>query len=141
MTSMRPSWFAVPVLNTLFQYFIKRGAEQLDPSATLSAWLPQALLSHWIMAAIAVEIVCFAIWMTVLAELDLGKAFPLSGISYVLVIATGWFVFGESVVALQLIGSGLILFGVWLIAGANTTQEGASAVERTSELIGAGRRR
>jgi multidrug transporter EmrE-like cation transporter len=140
MTSMRLSWFAVPVLNTLFQVFLKRGAEQLDPNAGLSAWLPQALVSHWIMAAIVVEIACFAIWMTVLAELDLGKAFPLSGISYLLVIATGWFVFGEPVVGLQLIGGGLILFGVWLIAGANETEEGPSTVERSPEPIGFGRR-
>jgi multidrug transporter EmrE-like cation transporter len=140
MTSMRLSWFAVPVLNTLFQIFIKRAAEQLDPSAAWRDWLPQALVSHWILAAIVVEIVCFAIWMTVLAELDLGKAFPLSGISYVLVIAIGWFVFGEPVVALQLVGSGLILFGVWLIAGSSRAQEGHVPSERTSELAGAGRR-
>ncbi|WP_244598759.1 transporter [Rhizobium tubonense] len=139
MMSMRLSWFAVPVLNTLFQVFIKRGAEQLDPSVTLRVWLPQALASYWILAAIVVEIVCFAIWMTVLAELDLGKAFPLSGISYLLVIATGWFVFCEPVVGLQVIGSGLILFGVWLIAGANGAQEGRAS-EREPGLIDSGRR-
>ena len=118
MSSMRLSWLAVPVLNTLFQFFVKHGAEQLsDP--TVAGWLWQALASHWILAAIAVEIVCFFIWMNVLAELDLSRAFPLSGVSYVLIIATGWFVFGEPVVALQVIGSGLILTGVWLIAGAS----------------------
>jgi multidrug transporter EmrE-like cation transporter len=114
----RFSWLAVPVLSTLYQFFVKLAAEHLHDEGTL-AWLWQALSSHWILAAIAVEILAFFIWMTVLAELDLSRAFPLSGISYVLIIATGWFVFGEPVVALQLIGSGLILTGVWLIAGAS----------------------
>lgn len=121
--SMRLSWLAVPVLNTLFQFFIKLGAEELG-HGDVEAWLWQALSSYWILAAIAVEVVTFFIWMNVLAELDLSRAFPLSGISYVLIIATGWFVFDEKVVALQLVGSGLILAGVWLIAGASVEKNG-----------------
>lgn len=119
---MRLSWLAVPVLNTLFQFFVKHGAERLSDGGA-EGWLWQALSSYWILAAIAVEVACFFIWMNVLAELDLSRAFPLSGISYVLIIATGWFVFGERVVALQVIGSGLILAGVWLIASANVETE------------------
>ena len=118
MTSMRLTWLAVPVLNTLFQFFAKLGATQLGNSEG-TAWLEDVLTSHWILAAVIVEIVCFFIWMTVLAELDLSKAFPLSGISYVLIIASGWLAFGEPIVGLQIIGSGLILAGVWLIAGAS----------------------
>jgi len=114
---IRLYWLAVPALSTLFQFFLKLGAEHLDDKAG-QAWLWQALSSPWILAAIAIEIVGFFIWMNVLAELDLSRAFPLTGISYVLIVASGWFVFGEKVVALQLIGSGLILTGVWLIAGA-----------------------
>lgn len=121
--SMRLSWLAVPVLNTLFQFFIKLGAEQINDGSAEN-WLWQALSSYWILAAIVVEIVTFFIWMSVLAELDLSRAFPLSGISYVLIIATGWFVFDEKVVALQLVGSGLILAGVWLIAGASVEKNG-----------------
>ncbi|RDJ04243.1 EamA family transporter [Rhizobium grahamii] len=118
MTSMRLIWLCVPVLNMLFQIFTKLGAMQLgSPEGT--AWLGGALTSPWILAAVVVEIVCFFIWMTVLAELDLSKAFPLSGISYVLIIATGWFAFGEPIVGLQIVGSVLILAGVWLIAGAS----------------------
>lgn len=118
MASIRLRWLAVPVLNTLFQIFTKLGATQLG-NAGGTTWVEDALTSHWILAAVVVEIVCFFIWMTVLAELDLSKAFPLSGISYVLIIASGWFAFGEPIVDLQIVGSGLILAGVWLIAGAS----------------------
>lgn len=137
---MRFSWLAVPVLNTLFQFFIKHGAEQLG-NGSAEAWLWQALSSYWILAAIAVEIACFFIWMNVLAELDLSRAFPLSGISYVLIIATGWFVFGERIVALQVIGSGLILTGVWLIASANVEAEddGGWDAKRDALRTGAGK--
>nr|WP_245298166.1 EamA family transporter [Rhizobium miluonense] len=143
MMPMRLSWLAVPALNTLFQFFIKLGAEQMH-SQSPEVWLWQALSSYWILAAIAVEIVTFFIWMNVLAELDLSRAFPLSGISYVLIIATGWFIFDERVVALQIIGSGLILTGVWLIAGANvetgTKVETAAKVETETKAEAGDRR-
>ncbi len=121
-------WLAVPVLSALYQFLIKLGAVQLHDEG-MQGWLGQALSSHWILAAMAVEVVGFFIWMKVLAELDLSRAFPLTGVSYVLIIATGWFVFGERVVALQMIGSGFILTGVWLIAGA-----GVEAKEHHEEL-------
>ncbi|MBX5204741.1 EamA family transporter [Rhizobium sp. NZLR1] len=130
MTSMRLTWLAVPVLNTLFQIFMKLGATQLNRAegATL---LHDALASHWILAALVVEVVCFFVWMTILAELDLSRAFPLSGISYVLIIASGWLMFGEPIAALQVVGSGLILAGVWLIAGAS---EATHAVDETGSV-------
>lgn len=119
MRMSRLSWLAVPLLNALFQIFMKRGSETLDGASGSFAWLMSMLQSPWIILALLVEIVCFFIWMKVLSELEISKAFPLSGISYVLIVAAGWFVFGEPVAWLQLIGGGLILSGVWLIATAN----------------------
>ncbi|WP_082453699.1 EamA family transporter [Rhizobium sp. Leaf262] len=116
MSSIRLSWLAVPVLNTLFQIFIKRGAEDMGETGGMWHRLACALQSHWVLAAIAVEVICFFLWMNILSELDLSKAFPLSAVSYVLVIASGWLIFGEPIVTLQVIGSILILTGVWLIA-------------------------
>ena len=60
--------------------------------------------------------------MKVLSELEISKAFPLSGISYVLIVAAGWFLFGEPVAWLQLVGGGLILTGAWLIATAHNAE-------------------
>lgn len=135
MTSMRLGWFSIPVLNTLFQIFIKRGAEQLDDSIGWAGWLSQSLASHWILAAIAVEILCFFVWMHVLSKLDLSKAFPLSGISYVLIVASGWFVFGEPIAPLQVVGGSLILAGVWLIATAWRDDRGAEPGLSHPEMV------
>ena len=46
------------------------------------------------------------------------RAFPLSAVSYILILTVSWLVFEESISLLQLIGSGLILAGVWLISTA-----------------------
>lgn len=140
MKLMRMSWLAVPVLNTLFQVFLKQGAVHLEGVPVGIGWL-DAFASHWLLAAILAEILCFFIWMNVLSKLELSKAFPLTGASYVLVIASGWFAFGEPVLDLQIIGSGLILSGVWLIAGA-TEKDGRRRFEDGEHLVAnRGRRR
>ncbi len=130
MSPMRLSWFAVPLLNTLFQIFIKRGAEDIDGKGATLSWLSSALHNPWVLAAITVEITCFFLWMKILAELDLSRAFPLSAVSYVLVIASGWLIFGEPVVPLQIIGSMLILAGVWLIAVAKDDRKASEAAPK-----------
>lgn len=109
-------WLGIPVLDMLSQLFIKLAAEHVTGSGL--TWLHNTVTSPWMIAAIAVEAACFVIWMRVLAELDLSLAFPLSAISYILVIAASWLIFGESISLLQLTGSGLILAGVWLIGTA-----------------------
>lgn len=117
MNGQRLSWFAIPVLNTLFQIFIKLAADAAG-GGHASDWFSGPLASPWFLAAVAVEIACFLIWMQVLSELDLSKAFPLSALSYVLVLLSSWLYFREQISALQLVGSALILGGVWLIGTA-----------------------
>ena len=117
MNGQRLSWLAIPVLNTLFQIFIKLAADGASGHGT--SWFSGSLASPWFLAAVAVEIACFLIWMQVLSELDLSKAFPLSALSYVLVLLSSWVYFREQITALQLIGSALILGGVWLIGTAS----------------------
>jgi multidrug transporter EmrE-like cation transporter len=109
-------WLGMPVLSTLSQLFIKLTSERLTGSGWI--WLENTLTSPWMIAVIGVEIALFFVWMRVLTDLDLSKAYPLSAISYVLILATGWFVFGESIARLQMVGSGLILTGVWVISTA-----------------------
>ena len=109
-------WLGMPVLSTLSQLFIKLTSEQLTGSGWI--WFESVLTSRWTIAVLGVEIALFFVWMRVLTGLDLSKAYPLSAISYILIVATGWLVFGESITRQQLIGSGLILAGVWVISTA-----------------------
>lgn len=118
MKLLRLSWLAVPVLNTAQQMFLKLGADQAE-NAHGTAFFGQMVLSHWFLAAVVAEVVCFVVWMSVLSDLPLSKAFPLSAVSYVLIMATAWFVFGEPVTLLTVIGTVTILAGAWCIATAS----------------------
>lgn len=126
MRIMRATWLAVPVLNTVQQLFLKLGAE--DAAQTHGGGFMESILSSpWFMAAIVAEIACFLIWMTVLSELDLSKAFPLSALSYILIMAVAFFAFGEPIRPLSAIGTLLILGGLWCIATASEQNKKPSA--------------
>lgn len=126
MKIMRAIWLAVPVLTTVEQLFVKLGAA--STVGTKGGGFVEAILSSpWFMAAIAIEIGCFFIWMTVLSELDLSKAFPLSALSYILIMAVAFFVFREPVQPLNVVGTLLILAGLWCIATASEKKKEPSS--------------
>lgn len=117
------TWLAIPALNTLQQLFLKLGASDANSPAFGSSWVDSLLASPWFAAAVAAEIVCFVIWMTVLAELDLSLAFPLSAASYILIMLMAWLAFGERLDGRELIGSLFILAGIWCLVTAKTDGE------------------
>lgn len=55
------------------------------------------------------------IWLKVLAQWDVSKAYPLVGLGFVLTLAVG-LMNGESVSAMRVGGTVLICLGVWLVA-------------------------
>lgn len=118
-------WSLIPVWNTLYQLFIKLAAGSMDGVDFGADWLRQAIATPWIWAALVSEAAAFITWMQILSSHDLSKAFPLSAISYVMVLATGWLVFHETLLPLQFVGGALILAGVWFIGMAGTHKETA----------------
>jgi hypothetical protein len=68
--------------------------------------------------AITRETAAFRKWIRILAQAELIRAFPLSSVSYLFVIASGWFLFDETLAPLQIMGASLIIEGVWHIGSA-----------------------
>jgi drug/metabolite transporter (DMT)-like permease len=108
-------WLALPVLALGSQI-----ASKLVADALLGATLGWPLVLEiarmpvaW--AVVACELASLGAWMVVLSEVSLSAAFSISALSYVLVIAASWGVFGEAVSGLQIAGGAAILTGVWLI--------------------------
>ncbi len=124
------AWAAIPVLNVLQQVLLKLSAAG-QPPAEGFAWMLQIMASPWFQAAIVAEVVCFVLWLTVLAELDLSRAFPLSAVSYVLVMAIAWLLFGERVYPLQIVGSGLILGGILCVATAPMAETSGEKIKNS----------
>jgi drug/metabolite transporter (DMT)-like permease len=108
--------FAIlPLLTLGYQIAAKISAAHLAEMRFDVDWLLAAARLSSVQVLLVCEIASFVAWMTVLAEMPLSAAFPLSAVSYVLIIAASAVVFHEPVGLLQVAGSLAILVGVWLI--------------------------
>lgn len=121
--------FAIlPLLSLGYQIAAKASADHLAGIRFDARWLLAAARLPSVRILLVCEVASFAAWMTVLAEMPLSAAFPLSAVSYVLIIAASVVVFHEPVGLLQVMGSLAILAGVWLIGhGGHATPPGPVA--------------
>jgi multidrug transporter EmrE-like cation transporter len=78
----------------------------------------QATHSPWAVVVLMSEVLSFVLWLNVLTHVPLSKAFPITAVAYIAIELMSWTLFQEPVMPLQLIGSALILAGVWLTGSA-----------------------
>lgn len=105
----------VPFLGLAYQFCAERTAGVMAGLPLNLAWFARAASEPWARGLVVLEIASFAAWMYVLSEAELSAAFPLTAISYVLVIGLGWVGFHEAISLPQVLGAGAILAGVWLL--------------------------
>jgi multidrug transporter EmrE-like cation transporter len=110
-------WLVLPFLQLGYHMLAKFTAAAMEGVPSGLPWLIAFVTKPVGVALIVAEIASFVAWMIILSEIKLSEAFPASALSYILVILTGWFIFQEPVDMGQLVGAGLILFGVWLLGG------------------------
>lgn len=106
---------AVPLLASGYQVAAETSARSLAGQHFGAFWIGNllALPSTWIL--LALEAASFVVWMLVLSQMKLAAAFPLSAVSYVLVILASWLLFREHADLFQVAGGVTILAGVWLL--------------------------
>lgn len=105
----------LPIFSVGYQITAKQTARALAHIPFGWEWLEHLVQLHWAQAMLALEIASFAAWMTALSEMKLSAAFPMSAVSYVLIIVAGWTLLQEGANAAQVVGGAVILCGIWLI--------------------------
>jgi drug/metabolite transporter (DMT)-like permease len=55
-------------------------------------------------------------WLTALSRVDLSYAYPFASLSYLVMLVAAWRLFGEDISALRILGSLVIMLGVFLIS-------------------------
>ena len=111
-------WLVIPALTTMNQSFIKMLALQMKDMPFGWDWLLQATQTWWIAGILLCEILSFVLWISILASTSISKATPITAIAYIMILAVSWTIFKEPVKPMQVVGSMLILAGVWLIGTA-----------------------
>ena len=111
-------WIGLPVLSALFQASTKMLAAEMRHTPFSWSWLVQATHSPWAVVVLVSELLSFVLWLNVLTNVPLSKAFPITAVAYIAIELMSWTLFKEPVMPLQIIGSALILAGVWFVSSA-----------------------
>jgi uncharacterized membrane protein len=82
---------------------------------TVALWLTPALVS-----ALVVSTLATGLWVWVLRSANLSVVYPLYALTFVLVPALEWLVFGTALTMRHATGAAVIVVGVWLMAGASS---------------------
>lgn len=111
-------WLVLPLSTVLYQFAARQaGACWHDEGAGTA--LRCMLQTPWFRAMVLSDVGGYVAWMYVLRDMKLSAAFPMSAISYVIVMVISWLVFREPASTAQILGSLLIMAGVFLIGSAS----------------------
>ena len=105
-------------LNALSQVVLRKAmtGPPLPPTSQVMA-LGLALVGNiWLWAGMVCYAASIGLWLAVLAKVEVGAAYPMLSIGYVIAAVLGFLFLGESLGAARIAGIGLIGVGVVMIA-------------------------
>jgi drug/metabolite transporter (DMT)-like permease len=105
-----------------------QGALQLTPAALPSTLLSVAL-NPLVILGLAVTVSGTFFWLILLSRVDLSFAYPFASLNYVLILAASWWILGENLSVIRLLGVAAICLGVCLIV--RTPARSAPASQQT----------
>ena len=106
-------------INTAGEVFIKIGAKDLPAihsSKDFLGYLIHVLINPLVMVGIVVSALDLLLWIDILKNGDLSLVAPLSALNYLFALGAGVIFFREAISAARLIGIGLIILGVVVLA-------------------------
>lgn len=108
------------LLNAIGQLLLKAGANALK-TMTLSFQNPvmsgvRILFEPHIFAGLVCYVISVGVWLTALSRVPVSVAYPMLSIGYVLNAIAAYYLFGESLSGAKLLGIGVIVVGVVLVA-------------------------
>lgn len=116
------SWLLLGVfLNACAQLLLKAGAQRLSDIAAFS-WENlitmgfQTIGNPFIISGILIYIVSVIVWIGVLSRIEVGVAYPMISLGYVINAIAAYYLFNEHLTATRISGIFIILIGVFLVA-------------------------
>ena len=91
------------------------GAQSLNGGNVVDVVL-RMVLSPWVILGVAIYVAGTFFWLMVLSRVDLSFAYPMTSLSYLLIVLSSWYFLGESISPLRIAGVLTVIIGVSLIA-------------------------
>lgn len=126
-------------VETLTQVVFKYAGATLDDQHGLLRLARQALTTPVVLVGFALYFCGFLIWMTILKDLDLGRAFPMTGMVYVTTLACAVVLFHEALSPTRIAGVLVIAIGVVLLASDTGTAKPGAPPDGLEAIAPSGR--
>ena len=108
------------LLNAAAQLLLKAGTNRVG---TFAFSLENAMPVGWklatephIVGGLACYVVSVVVWIMALSRVEVSIAYPMLSVGYVVNALAAWYLFGEAVSATRLVGIGIIILGVYIVA-------------------------
>ena len=113
--------FSSVALSAIAQVILKQGMSTAAVQQALgeghplqTAWVVATNLQ--VIAGLGLYALGAVVWLLVLARVDVSFAYPFVGVGFVFTMLLGWAVLGESLGSARLVGTLLVVIGVWLVS-------------------------
>lgn len=108
------------LLNAAAQLFLKAGTNAIGHfEFSLENVLPIGMkiaFQPWIVAGLGCYVISVVVWILALSRVQVSVAYPMLSIGYVVNAAIAYWWFGEAVTPMRLVGIGVIILGVFIVA-------------------------
>jgi len=108
------------LLNAVAQLLLKAGTNavgsfEYNMANAIPVGMRLALEPH-ILGGLACYVVSVIVWIMALSRVEVSIAYPMLSIGYVVNAIAAWYLLGESVTPMRLIGIGIIVLGCFIVA-------------------------
>ncbi len=108
------------LLNAAAQLFLKAGTNRVGEFAfTLDNLVPigsKLVANPPILAGLTCYVVSVVVWILALSRVPVSIAYPMLSLGYVVNAVAAYYLLGEALSAMRLMGIGVIIVGVFLVA-------------------------
>jgi drug/metabolite transporter (DMT)-like permease len=108
-------------MSAVAQVLLKTGMSKGEIGLSLAQqhWTSSVMLvatNPWVIGGLVMYFLSAAVWLLVLARVQLSFAYPFVGLGFILTMFLGWWLMGDSIGLQRVAGTVLIAVGVVLIA-------------------------
>jgi multidrug transporter EmrE-like cation transporter len=108
------------LLNAVAQLLLKAGTNAVGAFEFSGAnVLPigwKLATQPFIVAGIGCYVISVVVWILALSRVQVSIAYPMLSVGYVVNAIAAWYLFGESVTPARMLGIGVIILGVFIVA-------------------------
>ncbi|MDR3500490.1 MAG: EamA family transporter [Parvibaculum sp.] len=120
MTRALPLIFTGVMLNAIAQLALKQGMRQIGhfefTPAVLWDMSWRIGTNGYVIFGLACYVVSVAVWLLALSRVDVGFAYPMLSVGYIVTAIFAYYFFGEALTPIRIAGIVVIMAGVFLIS-------------------------